>query len=519
MKPLLISATALLIFTASFASVGASVGRLATSAPWRTSHYENVLGTSMEIKLLATSEPAADRAEAAALDEIKRLNDVLSGYDPGSEFSRWAKTRGEAAPVSAELMGVLKLWDQWRVRSGGALNPAAEAIAGVWKQAEKTGAMPRARALNAAADAARVSQWSLDEKAGTATRLTGTPLMLNSFTKSYIVERAAEAALRTPGVTAAVVNIGGDLVVRGMGSDTINVADPRADAENGDPVAVLNIRDRAVATSGNYRRGFEIGGQHYSHIVDPRTGLTAEGIVGATVVAPNAVDAGALATAFCVLTPAESRKLAATVPGSEYMIVARSGARYFSANWNSLAIPQTHLLAAAYSQSKGAGSPTVAKDSGLWNPGYELTVNVEIPQTQGFGARRPYVAVWVEDKDHYPVRTLAVLFEKARWLNELHAWYRDDRLRAMSEGNEILNSVTSATRAPGKYTFKWDGKDNSGKLVKEGTYTVLVEAAREHGGYNLDRHEINFNGAPVQAELPASGELGAVALDYHKVAH
>jgi thiamine biosynthesis lipoprotein ApbE len=508
MKPILISATALLVFTASFASVG----KLSTSAPWRTSHYENVLGTSMEIKLLATSEPAADRAEAAALDEIKRLNDVLSGYDPGSEFSRWAKTRGEATPVSSELMRVLKLWDEWRVRSGGALNPAAEAIAKVWKQAEKTGAMPTEQDLAAASEAATVSQWSLDEKAGTATRLTGTPLMLNSFTKSYIVERAAEAALRTPGVTGAVVNIGGDLVVRGMGSDTINVADPQADAENGEPAAMLNIRDRAIATSGNYRRGFEIGGEHYSHIVDPRTGMTAEGIIGATVVTPNAVDAGALATAFCVLTPDESRKLAATVPGSEYMIVARGGARYFSANWNSLQLP---LLAAAYSQGKAPAS----KDSGLWNSGYELTVNVEIPQTQGFGARRPYVAVWIEDKDHYPVRTLAVLFEKARWLNELHAWYRDDRLRAMSEGNEILNSVTSATRAPGKYTFKWDGKDNSGKLVKEGTYTVLVEAAREHGGYNLDRHEINFNGAPVQVDLPASGELGAVALDYHKVAH
>lgn len=515
MKPLFwIGATALLLFTASFASVGT----LSKSAPWRTSHYENVLGTSMEIKLIAASEPAADRAEAAALDEIKRLNDVLSGYDPGSEFSRWARTRNEATPVSTELMGVLKLWDSWRVRSGDALSPAAEAIGKVWKLAEKTGAMPSSGELASAADAARAVQWSLDEKGGTATRLTGTPLMLNSFTKSYIVERAAEAALRTPGVTAAVVNIGGDLVVRGMGSDTIHVADPLSDAENSDPAAVLNIRDRAVATSGNYRRGFEIGGQHYSHIVDPRTGLTAEAIIGATVVAPSAVDAGALATAFCVLTPEESRKLAATVPGSEYMIVARNGARYFSANWTSLQVPQVPLMAAAYSQSKAAAAPAAAKEGSLWNAGYELTVNVEIPQTQGFGARRPYVAVWIEDKDHYPVRTLAVLFEKARWLNELHAWYRDDRLRAMSEGNEILNSVTSATRAPGKYSFKWDGKDNGGKLVKDGTYTVLVEAAREHGGYNLVRKEINFSGAPVQAELPAGGELGAVALDYHKVA-
>ena len=100
----------------------------------------------------------------------------------------------------------------------------------------------------------------------------------------------------------------------------------------------------------------------------------------------------------------------------------------------------------------------------------------------------------------------------------MRAWYRDDRLRAMSEGNEILSSVTSATRSPGKYAFKWDGKDNAGKPVKEGAYTVLVEAAREHGGYSLDRREMTFNGDPAQARLQPSAELGAVLLDYHKVA-
>jgi thiamine biosynthesis lipoprotein ApbE len=510
MKPLFITATALLALAASYATVGTRPA----PTPWRTAHYENVLGTSMEIKLITDSGDAEDRADAAALAEIKRSNSVLSGYDPASEFSRWAGTRNQPTPVSPELMEVLKLWDFWRARTGGALNPAAEAVSRVWKNAERSGKLPAQTDMAAAAEAAGAAQWRLDEKSGTATRLTDTPLMLNSFTKSYIMERAAEAALRTPGVTGVVVNIGGDLVVRGITGDSVSVVDPRSNAENSDPAAVLTVRDRAVATSGNYRRGFEIDGEHYSHIVDPRTGRTAEAIIGATVVAPEAVDAGALATAFCVLSPEESRKLAGSVPGAEYMLVGKSGARYFSAGWNSLQKPRVQMVAAAVPQSK----PAAAKDSGLWNSAYELTVNVEIPQTQGFGARRPYVAVWIDDKDRFPVRTLAVLFEKARWLNELHSWYREDRLRAMSEGGEILNSVTGATRSPGKYTFQWDGKDNAGKLVKEGAYTVLVEAAREHGGYNLVRREINFNGQPAQVQLPPGGELGAVSLDYHKVA-
>ena len=517
MKPLYLTAIAFLIIAALGLSAGKhSIPTHPTPTQWRDAHFENVLGTSMEIKVVATSDEAEEKAQTAALNEIKRLNAILSGYDKTSEFSRWVRTQNVGVRVSPELMEVLRLWDAWRDGTGGALNPAAEAVIQVWKQSEVAGRLPTDAELATAAESARLLQWRLDEKSGLATHLTTTPLILNSFTKSYIVDRAAAVALQTPGVTSVVLNIGGDLAVRGKATDTINVVDPLSDAENSEPIAVLNVGDRAVATSGNYRRGFEIGGRHYSHIVDPRTGRTAEDIIGATVVAPKAVDAGALATALCVLTPEQSRKLVKSVPGAEYLLVAKDGTRFVSAGWNSLQAPASLRLISQTAAARKAAP--AAADSTLWNGAYELTVNVEIPQTQGFGARRPYVAVWIEDKDRFPVRTLAVLFQKTRWLSELRAWYRDDRLRAMSEGTEILSSVTSATRSPGKYTFKWEGQDNSGKPVKAGKYTVLVEAAREHGGYNLVRQEINFNGEPSQAQAAPNGELGAIAFDYHKVA-
>jgi thiamine biosynthesis lipoprotein len=468
----------------------------------------------MELKLSTTSDTSATRAEEAAIAEIKRLNAILSGYDNSSEFSRWSKTRGEAVRVSPELAEVLKLWDTWKARSGGALSPSAEAIARVWKRAETSGTMPAEPALRAAADAAGQRQWLLDEKSGVATRLTDTPLMLNSFTKSYIIERAAQSALHTPGVTGVVLNIGGDLVVRGQLSDKVSIADPRSNSENSDSIATLNVRDLAVSTSGNYRRGFDIGGRHLSHIVDPRTGHTADQIISATVVTRDAVTAGALATAFCVLSPAESRKLARSVGGVDYLLMRDDGVQIASAGWNALELGRPQTAAFAIPLAKAAAA---ASDSGQWNPGYELTINLELPQPQGFGARRPDLAVWVEDKDRFPVRTLGLWFNKTRWLNELRAWYRDDRLRSMSEGTDILSSVSSATRSPGKYTFKWDGKDNSGKLVKAGSYTVLVEAAREHGGYSLVRRTIDFNGQPAQVQAAPDIEVGAVSMDYHKV--
>jgi FAD:protein FMN transferase len=127
------------------------------------------------------------------------------------------------------------------------------------------------------------------------------------------------------------------------------------------------------------------------------------------------------------------------------------------------------------------------------------------------------VAVWIEDKDRFPVRTVALWFRKPRWLPEMRAWYRDDRTRARAEGTEIAASVSSATRPPGRYTLKWDGKDNRGRLVTPGRYTVCIEAAREHGTYQIIRQEMDFAGAPRQVQLPGNVEIASASLDYHKL--
>jgi hypothetical protein len=145
----------------------------------------------------------------------------------------------------------------------------------------------------------------------------------------------------------------------------------------------------------------------------------------------------------------------------------------------------------------------------------ELGITLELAQLGGF-ARRPYVAVWIEDKDKFPVRTLALWYQKERWLPDLRGWYRDDRMRAMAEGNEIAASIASATRAPGKYTLKWDGKDNAGKPVKPGKYTVNIEAAREHGTYQIMRQEMELDGKPKQFQLSGNQEISSAAIDYRK---
>lgn len=469
-----------------------------------TFNYENVLGTSLEVKVGADSLEHAEKAEAAARREIDRQAKILSAWDAGSEFSRWMRTSGQPVRVSPELFEVLGLFDKWRERTGGALDASAEVITRLWKAAEAENREPSPEQLQAAVAEVKQVHWKLDAANGTATHLSAAPIALNSFAKSYIVGHAADRALASEGVRAVVVNIGGDLVVRGAWTEPVDIADPKSDAENSEPIARLRIPDRAVATSGNYRRGVEVGGRHYSHIVDPRTGLPAEDVIGSTVVAPSPADAGALATALSVLKPDESRRLVASVTGAEYLLVMKDGTQIASRGWTAMA---------AAVRPKVLFFPAVEQPA--WNQ-MELTVTLELAHFN-MQARRPYVAIWIEDQDKFPVRTIALWRQKLRYVAELKAWYRDDRLRAMSEGSDLIASISSATRPAGKYTVNWDGKDNAGKYVKPGKYTVFIEAAREHGTYQLIHQEMDFNGVPKKIDLPGNTEVTAASLDYHKL--
>ena len=476
---------------------------------WAFAH-ENVLGTSLDMNVSAASNAQARLAEAAALAEFDRQSKILSAWDATSEFSRWQRSRGIAVKISPELMDVLARFDAWQGETGGVLNASSETAAKVWRGAAARGTAPSSSDLENAVHAMQQKHWSLDRAHGTATRLSGAPLVLASFTKSLITQHAADAALAA-GATGVMLNVGGDIVTRGALTQRVDIANPKANAENDAAIDTVVLRDHAIATSGSYRRGFDVAGEHLSHLIDPRTAQPAAAVLSSSVIANDAATAGALATALSILSPRESAALMQRHPDAAYLIITRDGERIASNGWAAYAEPK--IERAAYAVHAGAGAPAAGAN---WNQSMELLVKVELPRVDNPRYHRPYVAVWIEDKDKYPVRTVALWFKNPRWLNELKGWYGEDRVRALAEGNDISATVSSATRAPGTYTLKWDGKDNAGKLVKAGKYTVVVEAAREHGGHTLLHQEIDFNGTAAQMSLPASEELGAVQLDYRK---
>jgi thiamine biosynthesis lipoprotein ApbE len=485
-------------------------------------HHENVMGTSLELRLAADSEALARRAEGRALREIDRLSAIFSSYDPRSEFSRWMAGPRTPVRIAPELFEVLQLADRWREVSGGAFEPRIEALMRLWSRCEKDGRLPTLAEIAESQAAMKPPVWRLDSAAMTAERVSDCPISLNAIAKGYIVERACEAAMDRGGpggIRGVLLNVGGDLRACGELDRTLAIADPRADSETSAPIAYLQVRDKAVSTSGKSQRGFRIGGHWYSHKLDPRSGRPVERVASATVIADRSADADALATIFNVLAPVDSVRLARTIPGVECLIVETDGRVTRSAGWSRYERLAPLALALNQAAKGEAKKEAPAVDSKNWGDAFELLVKFDInrPDTAKRRYQRPYLAVWVEDKDGQPIRTLILWVQAtehgARWHPDLRRWYRGDQARRLVDDTDLIATIARPTRAPGKYDVIWDGKDDQGKPVARGEYTLSIEAAREHGTYQIIRQAIQLDDRPFAKELKGNIEIKTASVE------
>ncbi|GGJ84787.1 FAD:protein FMN transferase [Deinococcus aquiradiocola] len=314
--------------------------------PWRARSVrhaavlEGVLGTTLDLQVVAGTSGQARAAQAALLAEIDRLEGVFSRFRPDSELNRWLATSGGQVPVSADLGGVLREALHWTERSGGAFHPATEALSPLWRAAEQSGVPPAQDALDVVLRQMRGPLYRVQEEGGawTATHLTPLPLGFNAFAKGHIADRAALAALGVPGVTQVLVNLGGDLRVLGPQPVTVDIADPSTLADNAAPLCRVRVQDAGVATSGRARRGFRVGGTWYSHLLDPRSGQPLARVVSASVTAPSSAVADVLATVLSVLPPADGLAFVRDVPGCACLLVEADGTVHRSARWPALEV-------------------------------------------------------------------------------------------------------------------------------------------------------------------------------------
>lgn len=224
------------------------------------SQFENVMGTSFEMRVKARSSKEASLAEKMVLQEIKRLSAILSAYDSQSEFSKWMRTQNIPVKVSPELLEVISLFDIWQAKTNGALSPAAEITSSLWKEAAKTQILPTKEATATAVNESAKPHWVINKNEQTLTHLSSALLMLNSFVKSYIMEKASEKLYGTLHINDMILNIGGDILVKGEDPTNISIANPLAAAINDAPIDIVRSENKFIATSGNYKRGYLIQG-------------------------------------------------------------------------------------------------------------------------------------------------------------------------------------------------------------------------------------------------------------------
>jgi thiamine biosynthesis lipoprotein len=302
-------------------------------------------------EMTVAPEEAAGRA-FAALREVERL---MNPYDPESDLARINDAPpGTLVPVDPLTWRVLQEAMRFHRLSGGAFDVTVGPLLRVWRE-RPGGALPAPDAVRAALRTVG-SDRILFEREGMRVGLpeAGMRIDLGAIAKGFGVDRARDA-LRAAGVRNALIEVGGEIRLMGEvpletpvtqaiggGAPSSSPADGREGAA-ADPgaaptrpwrtgirhpraaevIETLERTDCAVATSGDYARGFVVDGVRYSHIYDPRTGRALSGgVVSATVISPaSCLEADALATAVSVLGLEEGRRLLALFPGVEAILI------------------------------------------------------------------------------------------------------------------------------------------------------------------------------------------------------
>ena len=317
---------------ASTATVGeVSEGSGDSAGILSVTSMRRLLGTVVQVRLHSTHGDPDDAVAAGVFAEIERLEQVFSVYRPESELSRW-RADPFHTPVGSELRSVLALAEHWFLRGNGAFNPNLGALTASWRAAGEQGREPDAATVERlVAEAARLPYAVVDDSVQVLGSCTG--IDLNAFAKGWIVDRAVEWALHQPGVLGATVNAGGDLAHRGAGWLRVGVEDPANRYDNGAPLMVMRLANRAIATSGSTRRGVQIGERWFGHVLDPRVGRPVETVVQVSVLADDAATADVVATIVGVETREVAETFVASLDGVGVCVVGASGALWANPWW------------------------------------------------------------------------------------------------------------------------------------------------------------------------------------------
>jgi thiamine biosynthesis lipoprotein len=259
------------------------------------------IAMACRFEVMLPSNDARDIAAAqAALDEADRLEAILTVFRETSEVSHVNRTAGGAdVRVGPELFELLQASERLYQETDGAFDVTSNPLSRCWGFLRREGRVPDDASLAEARACVGMNHVTLDiDRQTVRFDRPGVELNFGSIGKGYAIDRMA-AILRGRGVRHALLSAGASSVVAiggGRGGWPIDLRPRRARA----PVGRVRLRDGAVGSSGAGEQYFEIDGTRYGHVLDPRTGWPATGVLGVSVVTRDATDADALSTALLI---------------------------------------------------------------------------------------------------------------------------------------------------------------------------------------------------------------------------
>jgi FAD:protein FMN transferase len=284
------------------------------------------MGTTAELAVNHHDERYAQAAMKAALQELKRVESLMTRFDASSDIGRANSAAGQRrVDVSPETASVVERALQWAGTTQGGFDPAIARVVDLWDVKHRT-TPPQPDAVQRLAGRSFYRHIDVDASAARASIYIRDPeaaLDLGGIAAGYGVDRAVDV-LREWGVRSAYINVGGDIFALGTAADDepwqVGVRSP-ADADQ--LIATIPLEDGAIATTGDYEQGYNYRGRRYHHVMDPqRAEPRVSALHTVTIVAASCIDADAASTAvFGMPRAAAERILSVRSPSSRIVSI------------------------------------------------------------------------------------------------------------------------------------------------------------------------------------------------------
>lgn len=294
----------------------------------------NRMGSTFEITLVAEDSIQAEKWLNEGIQEISRIEALISSWDPKSQTSKINANAGvEPVKVDQELFQLIKRSLIISHQTDGAFDISYAAADKVWTFDGRTSEWPPEGVLEKALEHIGYQKIILDAAASSVfLEQKGMKIGFGAIGKGYAADRV-KTILQAQGVSAGLVNASGDMQAWGVQADgkpwAVGIVNPLNKQK---VFSWFDLNEKAVVTSGDYERFVTIDGARYGHIVDPRTAMPAKGIISATVFASKAELADALATSIFVLGKENGLFLIDQLPEVEALLIEDDGTVVASKN-------------------------------------------------------------------------------------------------------------------------------------------------------------------------------------------